>query len=114
MEENTNIDVVKEIEENHLHHHPSINTTSPIVSKVAIGETQRQPTRIVIIQSLDVDISTTRVEMVVAPIMDVVKRGVLIGSIEKLGVRLGGISMGKKLNGRIEFPTATTRVVGTP
>jgi hypothetical protein len=36
-------------------------------------ETWNQPTRVVVTQSLDASITTTRVEMVVAPTMDVVK-----------------------------------------
>jgi hypothetical protein len=46
--------------------------------------------------------------------MDVVKRGILIEFIEKLGSGLGGISARKKLNGSSALPTTTTRVVGTP
>jgi hypothetical protein len=46
--------------------------------------------------------------------MDVVKRGVLIGSIEKLGSGLGGILARKKLSGSSALPTTTIRVVGTP
>ncbi len=45
--------------------------------------------------------------------MDVVKRGVLIGSTTKLGSGLGGVSVGWKLNGSSALPT-TIRVVGTP
>ncbi len=56
------------------HRRPRINTTSPIVSKFVIVETQRQPTGIGVTQSLDVSITTTRVEIVVAPNMDVVKK----------------------------------------
>jgi hypothetical protein len=48
-------------------------------------EAQRQPTKVIITQSLDVGIATTRVETIVAPIMDVVKKGVLIGCATKIG-----------------------------
>jgi hypothetical protein len=81
--------------------------------KVAIIETQRQHDGIVVTQSLDVGITTTRVEMVVAPIMDVVKRGALIRSITKLGSGLCGVSTKKKLNGSTTLPTTITKVVGT-
>jgi hypothetical protein len=46
--------------------------------------------------------------------MDVVKRGVLIGSMEKLGSGLGGVLARKKMNGSSTLPTIITRVVGTP
>jgi hypothetical protein len=43
--------------------------------------------------------------------MDVVKRGVPIGSIVKLGNASSGISAQRKLNGSLTLPT-TIRVVG--
>jgi hypothetical protein len=53
----------------------------------------------VITKSLEVGITTTRVEMVVAPIMEVVRRGILIGSTTKLGSGSNGVSTRRKLNG---------------
>ncbi len=50
--------------------------------------------------------------MVVAPTMDVIKRGVLITFATKLGSGLGGILAGRKLNENSTLLT-TTRVVGT-
>jgi cell shape-determining protein MreC len=67
------------------HHRPWINTASLTMSKAAIVETWRQHAGVGVIQSLDTCITTTWMEMVVAPNMDVVRRGVLIGSITKLG-----------------------------
>jgi hypothetical protein len=55
------------------------------VSKVAVVETQRQHVGVGVIQSLDASITTTRVETVVAPSIDIVRRGILIGSVAKLG-----------------------------
>jgi hypothetical protein len=52
--------------------------------------------------------------MIVVPTMDVVKRGVVIGSIAKLGSGLSGLSIGRKLSGSSALPIAITRVVGTP
>jgi hypothetical protein len=60
------------------------------VSKATVVETRKQHAKIEVIQSLDVGIKTTRVETIIAPNIDVVKRGVLIGSITKLGSRSGG------------------------
>jgi hypothetical protein len=54
------------------------------VSKVVVVETHKQPTRVGFTQSFDASITTTRVETVVAPSMDVVKRGALIGYAAKL------------------------------
>ncbi len=55
------------------HHWPWVNTTSPIVLEAIVVETQKQPTRIGVIQSLDAGIRTTRMEMVVTFNMDVVR-----------------------------------------
>jgi hypothetical protein len=65
-------------------------------------------------QSLDVGITTTRIETFVAPSMDVVRRGVLIGSTTKMGNGLDGILAGRKLSGSTTLPTTTIGVVGTP
>jgi hypothetical protein len=51
-----------------------------------------------VIQSLDVGITTTRVETIIAPNIYVVRRGILIGSAAKLGSGLGGVSTKKNLN----------------
>jgi len=61
------------------HCQTKINTTStsPIVLDATIVETQKQPPGIEITQSLDVGITTTRVETFIAPTMDVVRRGIL-------------------------------------
>jgi hypothetical protein len=45
--------------------------------------------------------------------MDVVKRGVLIGSIAKLGNGLNGVLTRKKLSGNMTLPITTIGVVGT-
>jgi hypothetical protein len=79
---------------------------------MAVVETRRQPTRIVT-QSLDVGITTTKVKTIVVTIMDVVKRGILIGFITILDSGLCGVSTKKKLNGSMALPTTTIRVVGT-
>jgi hypothetical protein len=52
--------------------------------------------------------------MVVAPTMVVVKRGVLIGSIVKLGNQLGGVSIGKKISGNTTLPATSIGVIKTP
>jgi len=44
-----------------------------------------------ITQSLDVGITTTRVETFVVPTMDVVRRGILTGSTTKMGSGLDGV-----------------------
>ncbi len=85
---------------NHKLEHPRfrINTTPPIVSKEAIVETRRQHVGVRVIQSLDVGITTTRVEMVVAPNIYFVTRGVLIRSTTKLNSKSGGILARRNLN----------------
>ncbi len=52
--------------------------------------------------------------MIVAPTMNVVKMGVLIGSTTKLGSGSGGISIKRKLSGSMTLPISTIRIVGTP
>jgi hypothetical protein len=54
------------------------------------------------------------VETVVAPNMDVVKRGVLIRSTRKFGNELGGMSAGRNLSQSSTLLIVTTGVVGTP
>jgi hypothetical protein len=52
--------------------------------------------------------------MVILPTMDVVRRGILIGCIAKLGSGSDGVSAGRKLSGGSALPTVTIGVVGTP
>ncbi len=53
--------------------------------EVAVVQTQRQHVGGGVTQSFNASITTTRVEMVIAPNIDVVKRGIFIRSIAKLG-----------------------------
>ncbi len=46
--------------------------------------------------------------------MDVIKRGVIIGSITKLGSGLGGILAERNLTRSSALPITTIGVVGTP
>ncbi len=55
------------------HHQTWINLTSPKVLEVAVAEIRKQPFGIKVIQSLNTIITTTRVEMVVAPNVNVVR-----------------------------------------
>jgi hypothetical protein len=83
------------------------------MSEVVVVETRKQPACVGVIQSFDVGITTIRVEKVVAPNMDVVRRGVLIRFVAKLGRGLDGVSIGRNLSRSLALPTTTTRVVGT-
>jgi hypothetical protein len=84
------------------------------VSKVTIVKTRRQLVGVIIIQSLDVGITTIRVEIVVLPTMDVVRMEVLIRSITKLGSGSCVVSTRRKLSGNSALPITTTGVVGKP
>jgi len=95
------------------HCRPRINTTSPIMSEAIVVKTQKQPIRIIITQSFDVGITTTWVETVVAPTMDVVKRVILNKFVAKLGSGSSGVSTGRKLNGSMALLITTTGVFGT-
>ncbi len=56
-----------------------------------VVETSKQHARIRVIQSFDVGITITRVETITTPNIDVVRRGVLIGSTTKLGSGSSGV-----------------------
>ncbi len=51
---------------------------------------------------------------IVAPNIDVVKRGILIGYATKLGNGLGGVSIVRNLSRNLALPTTIIRVVGIP
>jgi len=53
-------------------------------------------------------------ETVVAPNIDVVKRGVLIGFTAKLGSGLGGVSIIRNLNQSLALLIAIIGVIGIP
>jgi hypothetical protein len=90
-------------------HHPTqINTSSPRMSEVAIVETQKQPTRIKVTQSLDVVITTIRVEMVIVRNMNVVKRGLVIEFVTNLGRGSGGFLTRRNLNMSSRLPASNT------
>jgi len=55
------------------------------VLESVVFETRKQHVGVGVIQSLDASITTIEVVMVVVPNIDVVKRGVLIGFVAKLG-----------------------------
>jgi hypothetical protein len=67
-----------------------------------------------VIQSLNAIITTTRVETIVAPNMNVAKRGVVIGFAKNLSRGLGGFSTRRNLNSISRLAMTNTRVVGTP
>jgi hypothetical protein len=52
------------------------------------------------------------VEKIVAPNIDVVKRGILIKSTTKLGSGSSGVSIIRNLSQSLALPTTTTGVVG--
>jgi len=81
-----------------------MNIASLIVSEATVVETRTQNT----------GITTIRVEMVNVPTMDIIRRGILIGFVAKLGSGSSGVSMKRKLNGSLALPITTTRITGTP
>jgi len=52
--------------------------------------------------------------MVVVPNMGVVRRGILIGFVAKLGSGLSGVLTKRKSSGNLTLPITTTRVFRTP
>jgi hypothetical protein len=79
-----------------------------------VVETHKQHVRVGIIQSLGTGLTTTRVEMVVSPNINVVRRGVLIGFTTKLGSGLGGVLAIKNLSRNLTLLTITIGVIGIP
>jgi hypothetical protein len=94
-------------------HQYQINTVPPIVSKMTVVETQKQHVGVGVTKSPNARITTIGVKMVVAPNINVVKKGVLIGFVTKLGSGLGGVSTRRNLNRSSVLPIATIRIVGT-
>jgi hypothetical protein len=84
------------------------------VSKTVVVETWKQHVGIRVTQSFNVGIITTRVETVVAPNIDVVKRGVLIGFATKLASGSSGVLARRNLNRSSTLPTTTIKVIGIP
>jgi hypothetical protein len=56
-----------------------------------------------------VGIITTKVETIVVPSMDVVKRGILIGFVAKLGSGSDGVLARRNLSQSSALPTTITR-----
>ncbi len=94
------------------HYRSWVHTTPPIMLETIIIETWKQHFRIGVIQSFYACITSTRVETIVAPNIDVVKRRVLIGSTTKLGSKSSGVSLVKNLNRSSAPLIVVTRVVG--
>jgi hypothetical protein len=84
------------------------------VLEVVVVEIQRQLARIKVIQSPNAIMTTTGVETIIALSMNVIKGGIVIGSITNLGCGLGGVSVGRNLSRSSRLLATNTRVVGTP
>jgi len=84
------------------------------VLEVVVVEIQRQLARIKVIQSPNAIMTTTGVETIIALSMNVIKGGIVIGSITNLGCGLGGVSVGRNLSRSSRLLATNTRVVRTP
>jgi len=74
------------------------------MSKAVVAKINKQLVGIEVIQSPNVVITTTRVEMIVAPNTNVVESGILIRIATNLGCGLDGVSIGKILNWNSGLP----------
>ncbi len=92
---------------NHIleHRQSCVNTTPLITSKATIVETQKQYVKVGVTQSLGANITTTWVETIVVPNINVVRRGVLIRFVAKLGSRSNGIFGNKEFE--LKFDTTS-------
>jgi hypothetical protein len=84
------------------------------MSKAVVVETWKQHARVKVTQSLDVGITTVRVEIIVVLSINVIKRGVLITSVAKLGSGSSGALLVKNLSQSSALPITTIEVVGIP
>jgi hypothetical protein len=84
------------------------------VLKAIVVKIRKQHAGIRVIQSLGVGITTTWVETVVAPSLNVVKREILIGFVAKLGSGLGGVLVVRNLSQSLALSIATIGVFGIP
>jgi hypothetical protein len=84
------------------------------VLEVTIFETQKQPTGIGVIQSLNTIVTSIGVETMFVPIMDIVRKGMVIGSATNLGRGLGGVLVKRNLKKSSKLSVVNTKVVGTP
>jgi hypothetical protein len=82
--------------------------------EAVVIETQKQHVKVGVTQSLDVGITTTRVETIVTPNINVVKRGILIGFLAKFHNGSNGVSVVRNLTRSSTLPTIITKVIGTP
>ncbi len=91
-----------------------VNRAPPIVLEVIIVETWKQHVKVGVIQSLNVGVTTTWMEMVIVPNINVVKRGVPIRSIAKLNSESSRVSEVRNLSWNLALPTPMIGVVYTP
>jgi hypothetical protein len=82
--------------------------------EVAVAKTWRQPFGIEVTQSLNAVITTIGMETIVVPNMNVVSKGVIIGSTSNLNRGLGKFLARRKLSRSSGLPMANIGVVGTP
>ncbi len=80
---------------------------------MVVVETWRQHVGIEVIQSHNAIVTTTKVHMIVAPSMNVAKKGVVIEYAINLGCGLSRFSIVRSLNKSSKLPTVNTIVVGT-
>jgi hypothetical protein len=83
------------------------------MSKAIVIEIHKQLVGVEVIQSPNAIITTTRVEMVVAPNTNVVRSGILIGFATNLGHGLGTVMIGRNLSQSSGRPIVIITVIGT-
>jgi hypothetical protein len=84
------------------------------VSKLAIVEIWKQIVGIKVTQLFNAVIPTIKVETVVAPNINFVRNGILVGSATNLGHGLGGVSAKRNLSKSSRILISTIRIIGTP
>ncbi len=84
------------------------------MSKTAVVETQTQPIGVKVAQSFNKFVTTIKVEMVVEPNMDVVRKGMVIGSATNLSRGSSGFLAKRNLRRSSGLLMVNIIIVGTP
>jgi hypothetical protein len=79
-----------------------------------VVENHKQHAGIRVTESFNAGIIIIGMEAVVAPNIDVVRKGILIRYVAKLGSKSNGVSTRNNLNQNLTLPITTTGVVGIP
>jgi hypothetical protein len=82
--------------------------------KAVVVKTWKQHVGIGVIQSFNAGITTTRVETIIAPNINVVRRGLKIEYVAKLGNISSGVLVVRNLSRSLTLPIITIKIISIP